>query len=134
MTRRMWLTVLVSALAILSSGCGGAGGSTPTPRDQAGSGRSESAAPAETSCGGVAEKVEKHVRRPEILSVTIAGQCTSLSIKTDLDDGKSGTAERICEAAAEVAYTGDTNAIRVLGGSGKELSVGIAGARCLAQP
>ncbi|MEV7966917.1 hypothetical protein AB0O34_13170 [Sphaerisporangium sp. NPDC088356] len=92
------------------------------------------AAPAEASCGETADKVKQRVRRPEIRSVAVEGQCTSVSIKTALDDGESGKAKQICDAAAEVAYSEDTNAIRVLGRSGKELSVGIANAPCLAQP
>lgn len=115
---------LLAIALVLSSGCGAPSGDA----------RSATAAPAPDSCGKTADTVKQHVQQPEIRSVTMQGQCTLVSIKTTLGDGDSGTAKEICDSAAEVAYSGDTNSITVQGRSGKELSVGITGAHCLSQP
>ena len=131
---------LAAALLVLS-GCGqdgsgqyGSGQDAAGPPPQSLSAQDGRSAAGQDTCGGNAEKVKKRVRQAQIRSVTVAGQCTSLSIETTLGDEESATAKEICDAAAEVAYSGDTNAIRVLGASGRELSIGIAGASCLAQP
>jgi len=131
---------LAAALLVLS-GCGqdgsgqyGSGQDAAGPPPQSLSAQDGRSADGQDPCGGNAEKVKKRVRQAQIRSVTVAGQCTSLSIETTLGDEESATAKEICDAAAEVAYSGDTNAIRVLGASGRELSIGIAGASCLAQP
>ncbi|MET8002214.1 hypothetical protein [Nonomuraea glycinis] len=136
---------LAAALLVLS-GCGqdgsgqygleqyGSGQDAAGPPPQSLSAQDGRSADGQDPCGGNAEKVKKRVRQAQVRSVTVAGQCTSLSIETTLGDEESATAKEICDAAAEVAYSGDTNAIRVLGASGRELSIGIAGASCLAQP
>jgi hypothetical protein len=120
----------VSALLVLA-GCGQDGSAAPPQSLSSQDGQS---AAGQDPCGGNAEKVKEKVRQAQVRSVTIEGQCTSVSIETVLADEESAAAKKICDAAAEVAYSGDTNAIRVLGASGKELSVGISGAPCLAQP
>ncbi|WP_326643298.1 hypothetical protein OG884_06925 [Streptosporangium sp. NBC_01755] len=125
--------ILVAAAALLLSGCGGGEDDAPVADSPSGNAQT-TAPPAEASCGEVADKVEQHVRQERVRSVTVAGQCTSVSIETSLTDDESATAKEICDAAAEVAYFGDTNSIRVLGASGKELSVGISDAPCLEQP
>jgi hypothetical protein len=127
-------TALLAIAVVISSGCGQAGAGSPSPNPPPGVGQSTTAAPAPNSCGETAGKVKQHARQSEIESVTMQGQCTLVSIRTTLGDGESSTAQKICDSAAEVAYSGDTNSISVLGRSGKELSVGIAGATCLAQP
>jgi hypothetical protein len=130
MTPNAGKILLATALLVLA-GCGHDGSGTP-PRSL--SSQDGPGAAGRDPCGGNAEKVRKKVRQAQIRSVTMEGQCTSLSIETILGDDESGTAKKICDSAAEVAYSGDTNAIRVLGASGKELSVGIINAPCLAQP
>ncbi|WP_336217001.1 hypothetical protein [Nonomuraea sp. LPB2021202275-12-8] len=125
--------LLAIALVILS-GCGQAGAGPLSQSPPSGDGRTATAAPPGESCGGTADKVKQHVRQPEIRSVTVVGQCTSVSIETTLGDGDGSTAQKICDSAAEVAYSGDTNSISVRSTSGRELSMGIAGATCLAQP
>ncbi|MGI5288935.1 hypothetical protein ACQEVF_37060 [Nonomuraea polychroma] len=125
---------LVAIALVVSSGCGQAGAGPRSPSPPPGDGQSATSAPAQDSCGETADKVKQRVQQPEIESVTMQGQCTLVSIKTTLGDGESSTAQKICDSAAEVAYSGDTNSISVQGRSGKELSVGIAGAKCLAQP
>ncbi|MFC4122810.1 hypothetical protein [Nonomuraea zeae] len=125
---------LLAIVLVISAGCGQAGSGSPAQSPPPGDGQSTAAAPAEGSCGETADKVEQHVRQPGIRSVTMLGQCTLVSIETTLGDDESSSAQKICDAAAEVAYSGDTSSISVHGRSGKELSVGIADAKCLAQP
>jgi hypothetical protein len=69
-----------------------------------------------------------------VKTVSAIGQCSTLSITTTLTDDQTDLAKALCESAAEVAYTGDTNSIKVLGASGKEMALGLSKARCLAQP
>ncbi|MEV0592981.1 hypothetical protein [Nonomuraea cavernae] len=123
-------TLLAAALLVLT-GCGQDGSGVPP---QSLSSSDDQSVAGQDPCGGSVEKVKKKVRQAQIRSVTVEGQCTSLSIETSLGDEESGAAKKICDSAAEVAYSGDTSAIRVLGASGKELSVGIVDAPCLAQP
>ncbi len=61
----------------------------------------------------------------------VVGQCTSVVVATTLADTDDAAAQRLCESAAEVAYTGDVNSVSVLAGSGVELAIGIPGAKCL---
>ena len=82
-------------------------------------------------CGGAVTKVQERLARPGVQGVKVEGQCTTVVITTTLSDGDAGTARQLCDLAAEVAYTGGVNGIRVLGQSGKELAQGIAGAKCL---
>jgi hypothetical protein len=84
-----------------------------------------------TDCGSAADTVRKHVESDKIQSVAVVGQCTLVVIETSLDDEDGATARQICESAAEVAYTGDINAIAVKSDGGAELSQGITGMRCL---
>ncbi|HUR05339.1 MAG TPA: hypothetical protein VM347_22545 [Nonomuraea sp.] len=123
--------ILLAAALLVLPGCGQAGSGTPPPSLSSQDGQS---AAGQDPCGGNAEKVKKKVRQAQIRALTVEGQCTSLSIETSLGDEESGAAKEICDSAAEVAYSGDINAIRILGASGKELSVGIIDAPCLAQP
>ncbi|TMR87811.1 hypothetical protein [Nonomuraea basaltis] len=127
-------SALLAIALVICSGCGQPGAGPPAQSPPPGDGQSATAAPAQEACGQTAGKVKQHAQQPEIRSVTMQGQCTLVSIETTLGDDESGTAQKICDSAAEVAYTGDTNSISVQGRSGKELSVGIAGAKCLAHP
>ena len=68
---------------------------------------------------------------PEVDKVVVEGQCTSAVVRTTLGDQASETARQLCDTAAEVAYVGDINAVTVLGSSGRELAIGIAGMKCL---
>lgn len=90
------------------------------------------AASTQNPCSDAAGTVKQHVKRTEVTAVTVEGQCTTIVVTTALADGDAGIAKQICDTAAEVAYTGDINSIRVLGSSGKELSNGITGMKCLA--
>jgi hypothetical protein len=131
---RISRNALLAIALLISSGCGQTGAGPPSTSPPPGDGQSATSAPAHDPCGETADKVKQHAQQPEIRSVTMQGQCTLVSIETTLGDGESNTARKICDSAAEVAYSGDTNSISVQGRSGKELSVGIAGAKCLAQP
>jgi len=67
----------------------------------------------------------------KIRNVTVNGQCTNVTIDTELDDDNTADGKQICEAAGKVVYTGDINSVTVRSRSGAELSTGIDGARCL---
>jgi hypothetical protein len=82
-------------------------------------------------CGDAATKVKEYVASSKIRKITVNGQCTNVTIETELDNDDTAEGKQICEAAGKVAYTGDINAITVLSKSGTELSTGIDGARCL---
>ncbi len=127
-------SALLAVALVVLAGCGQAGAGSPSQGSSAGSGQRPASSPPAQPCGETADTVERHTRQPAIRSITMQGQCTLVSIETTLSDGESSTALKICESAAEVAYSGDTNSISVRGGSGKELAVGIADARCLAEP
>ncbi|MGW0810647.1 hypothetical protein [Nonomuraea sp. NPDC002799] len=131
MTPNAGKILLAAAALLVLSGCGQDGSGPPPQSLSSQDGQSTAG---QDPCGANAENVKKKVGQAQIRSVTIAGQCTSLTIETSLGDEESDAAKKICDSAAEVAYSGDTNSIRVLGASGKELSVGIAAAPCLAQP
>jgi hypothetical protein len=90
--------------------------------------------PTENLCGDTAQKVKDQVARSEVKKVSVTTGCSSVMIETALTDDKSSVAQEICEAAAEVAYSPDTNSVRVIGASSKELAVGISGAKCRAEP
>jgi hypothetical protein len=83
------------------------------------------------ACGGTADRIGREVRRFPVEAVTVEGQCTTVVIATALPDTDTATAAQLCDAAAAVAYSGDVNAVRVLGRSGTELANGITGMRCL---
>ncbi|GIF96335.1 hypothetical protein [Catellatospora citrea] len=124
-------TSLLAAVALGASvaltGCGGEA-DTPPP---AATGASAAAQPPD-SCGGVGDLVKDHLKSAEVRSVAVNGQCTSVVVGTSLGDEDDATALRLCESAAEVAYTGDVNAVTVLAASGAELAIGISGAKCMA--
>lgn len=95
--------------------------SAPTPTAGAATG----------DCGGAATRVRDRLARPGVQGVTVEGQCTTVVIATTLSDGDAGAARQLCDLAAEVAYTGGVNGIRVLGQSQRELAQGISGAQCI---
>ncbi len=84
------------------------------------------------SCDGAGDRVKNHLSSAEVSSVVVNGQCTSVVITTTLGDDAAAAALRFCESAAEIAYTGDVNAVTVLAASGAELAIGISGAKCMA--
>ncbi len=88
--------------------------------------------PTGDGCGDV-DQIRNAVSEFAITRVSITGQCTAVTIETDLADGPTGaqTALRICTAAATVAYTEDVNSVSVVSADGSELAVGIKGARCI---
>lgn len=137
---RVWCAALVLSLATLtacagndtpSSSGGSSGGASSAGQGASGE---NSEKPAEDLCGDTAEKVKQSVTQPEVKKVSVTTGCSSVLVETALADDKSATAQEICEAAAKVAYSADTNSVRVIGASGKELAVGISGAKCLAAP
>jgi hypothetical protein len=117
--------VLIAAATLLAlAACS----DSPTPSTPS----ATSAAPASRDdCGGAVTKVQERLARPGVQGVRVEGQCTTVVITTTLSDGDAGTARQLCDLAAEVAYTGGVNSIRVLGQADKELAQGIAGAKCL---
>ncbi len=64
-----------------------------------------------------------YVHAPYLINVASANNRVRIPSRKILQD--------TCDAAAEVAYTGDVNSIRVLSTTGAELANGITGARCL---
>lgn len=121
---RYALTIIVLALA----GCSAAEPPAPAPPVVT----QPAPDPAETltDCGDVAETVRTHLS-DRVETVTVSGQCTTVEVRTRLSDEDSAAGVELCDAAAEVAYTGDINSVRVLSATGAELANGIAGARCL---
>ncbi|MEV4414903.1 hypothetical protein [Catellatospora sp. NPDC049609] len=113
--------------ALALTACGG--GADPAP--PAATGGSAAAVPPD-DCAGAGERVRDHLKSAQVRSVAVQGQCTSVVVATSLGDGDSAAAQRLCDTAAEVAYSGDVNTVTVLAGSGAELAVGISGAKCLA--
>jgi hypothetical protein len=128
--------IVLAAIVITLSGCGDGGGGTSTPTAAAGgqgaSAGATSVAAAGDACGGTADKVKQHLTSAQVTAVKTNGQCTLVSIETKLADDQTAAAKALCESAAEVAYSADTNAISVHSASGKELAQGIAKAPCIA--
>lgn len=117
----------VLAIAAVAGLCLVACGSDDGTRDP------NSPAPAGDECKGGAKTVSAGLTSSAVQSVEIVGQCTTVTIKTNLVDGSDAEAAKaICTEASKVAYTGGVNSIRVLGTSGMELSRGTKGLPCLA--
>ncbi len=132
MSARNGRTLRVAAMLCGMLALAGCGGEEPTTPIMPPAGASTQApAPAEVPCGTVAETVKDHLKSSDVVSVTIVGQCTSLVVQTTLGDDDTAGARQLCERAGEVAYTGDVNSVAVHARSGAELSMGIAGMRCL---
>ncbi|WP_155375374.1 hypothetical protein [Catellatospora vulcania] len=123
-------TLLAPAILCLALGLT-ACGDDADPAPPAANGASASAPPAD-SCGGAADRVKEHLDNAKVSSVVVNGQCTSVVITTTLGDDANADALRLCESAAEVAYSGDVNAVTVLAASKAELAIGISGAKCMA--
>jgi hypothetical protein len=85
----------------------------------------------EQPCGDVSATVQKHLDSDDVDTVVVVGQCTSVEVRTRLAGEDVATARKLCDRAGEVAYVDDITGVSVLSSSGEELSVGIAGARCL---
>jgi hypothetical protein len=116
------VALVLTAGAALLSGCAEAEPDPTAP---------PSTAAAADDCGTAATTVREHLKNAEVRTVTVNGQCTNVTIDTGLADGDVAAGRRLCETAAEVAYTGDINSVTVLSTSGAELSAGIPGMRCL---
>ena len=130
MTTRKSATLLVAL--ILSAGAVLSGCAEEAKPD--GATAIPAAAPTEEAaddCGTAPATVEKHLNDSAVESVVVEGQCTTIVVATELADEDVATAKKLCEAAGEVAYTGDINSVRVLSASGEELSQGIDGMKCL---
>jgi hypothetical protein len=125
-TSRQVILALLTSAAVLS-GCSTTDTATP-PAETAPTDQNAAAA---ADCGDAATKVKEYVASSKIREVTVTGQCTTVTIDTELDDDNTADGRQICEAAGKVVYTGDINSVTVLSKSGAELSTGIDGARCL---
>ncbi|MGX6602243.1 hypothetical protein ACWKSP_08945 [Micromonosporaceae bacterium Da 78-11] len=123
MTSRKMLGALLLAGSASLAGCSG---NEPAPPGTAVV--TPAGAP---DCGGVAAVVKDHLRSPDVLAVSVDGQCSNVVVDTGLADEDTAGGKRLCDAAAEVAYTGDTNAVTVHSKAGTEISIGVAGAKCL---
>jgi hypothetical protein len=126
--------LIVGTIWLALSGCSSGSSDASAPSTQAAGGTSSAAGGSQnqsSTCGGTADKVKQHLAGPEIQTVVMMGQCTLVSIKTTLADDDTATAKQLCDSAAEVAYSADTNSIQVLGASTKELAIGISKAKCL---
>ncbi len=119
----MRLSFAASLIAIsLLTGCSAA--ESPQKTDPA-------PATTEDACGPAAGTIKQHLSKPEVNEVVVIGQCTSAVIRTALADDAGEIARQLCETAAEVAYTGDVNAVTVVGKTGRELAIGISGMKCM---
>lgn len=125
MSSRHAILALLTSVAVLS-GCSTTDTATRPP-DSA----TDQNAPAAADCGNAVTKVKEFVASTKIRDVTVNGQCTTVTIDTELDDENTADGKEICEAAGKVVYTGDINSVRVRSKSGTELSTGIDGAPCL---
>ena len=125
MTFRQAILVLFTGAVVLA-GCSAPDPAAP-PADTATDRNTAVAA----DCGDAATKVKEYVASSKIRKIAVNGQCTNVTIETELDNDDTAEGRQICEAAGKVAYTGDINSITVLSKSGTELSTGIDGARCL---
>ncbi|GAA2397980.1 hypothetical protein Cme02nite_06460 [Catellatospora methionotrophica] len=123
-------TLLTSTILCLVLGLT-ACGDEADPAPPATAGTSAAGEPTD-SCGGAADRVKDHLDSAKVGSVVVNGQCTSVVITTTLGDDAGADAVQLCESAAQVAYTGDVNAVTVLAASTRELAIGIAGAKCMA--
>jgi hypothetical protein len=134
MTSRIAIIAALAAAALSLAACGGSDDDAPTagtPTVAATGAASSAPAAGGSGCGAVGEDIKSVIAAPEVDTVEVVGQCTTVAIKTRLADGDAAKAKEICTAAAKVAYTGDVNSIRVTSANGTELSQGIAGAPCL---
>jgi hypothetical protein len=112
--------VVVAALFALLAGCErGAAPAAPTSAPAAG--------PCDTA---LTAKVRDRLARPGVATVTVDSACATVTVETTLSDGDATTARQLCDLAAEVAYTGAVQGLRVTGQSGKDLAVGTKGAPC----
>ncbi|GIF69567.1 hypothetical protein Ais01nite_76020 [Asanoa ishikariensis] len=125
MTSRQAILALLTSAAVL---CGCSATDTATTPAEAATDQNTAAA---ADCGDAATKVREFVASSKIRKVTVNGQCTNVTIDTELDHDNTADGKEICEAAGKVVYTGDINSVTVRSKSGAELSIGIDGARCL---
>jgi hypothetical protein len=115
---------------VAASGCSiGDPPTVPPPIIRATPSNTETTDPA-ADCPGVVDTVRDHLGS-QTVTVEVTGQCTTVVILTPLTDADGDEAVELCNTAAEVAYTGDINSIRVLSASGDELSQGVANLKCL---
>jgi hypothetical protein len=118
--------ILIAGLALLP-GCSGA----DTPPAASAPEPATATTTAADDCGDAATTVRDHLKSSDVRTVTVNGQCTNVTIETELDDDNNADGKLLCESAAEVAYIGDINSVTVVSKSGAELSVGIPGMKCL---
>ncbi len=132
---------LAGALAV--AGCGGTaasaapGGATTAPAPVATT--AETTAATKTagtaSCGAdVAAAIKAHLARADVVEVTIIGGCHQANITTTLAPTDITAGLAICDAAAEVGYTGVLSSITVEAANGKELAAGLENLTCIGEP
>jgi len=129
MTPKIALAATLVSLSVLSASVSACAGSSPAP----------SAAPAGDSTGAAAggcgddvvKAVKQAVSSTAIQKIQVIGGCSMVSIQTSLGATGKADGQKICEAAAKVAYSGSVMSVSVDGADGHELSNGIKGAPCL---
>jgi hypothetical protein len=84
--------------------------------------------------GDVVAKVTKNVVSDAVTEIKLIGGCSMVNITTSLADDQIKPAMDICDAAAAVAYVGNTSAVSVVGSSGKQLSDGVKDYQCIGEP
>jgi hypothetical protein len=136
-----------AVLLTLLTGCGGSDGASSTAGavstslNPGATTASADATPVVTASASgqadcdAASTVQEHVKDSHITKITVDGGCSQVSIETTLTSGANGTARKICDSAAEVAYVGNLSSVTVVGPDGHELAAGQKGmGSCIGQP
>jgi len=132
-----------AALVLLLAGCGGSNGTDgTTSASGSGAGATTAAATAEPSATAdaadgcdVSQAVKDQATDSHITKVQVIGGCSQVSLETTLTSGAGGTARKICDAVAKVAYVGNVSSVSVDGSDGHELAAGEKGmGSCIGQP
>jgi hypothetical protein len=129
-------TVAVSALATIALSLGACGSSDDTTSAGAApTGTTAAAAPTtadDQGCGGDAvDTVKKAVTSDAVKKIQVIGGCHEVSIETSLGPDAKADGEKLCDAAAKVAYDDQISSITVSGADGHELAAGIKGMPCI---
>jgi hypothetical protein len=138
MKMRMFSLVLTTGMLVVSvpalSACGSSGTTSTPPTTAATTRPAANTSSAGDPCADVINAVKAKASRPDVKSVDATGACTIVTLHSTLADTDLATAVTICEAAATVAYVGDTSSVAVDGASGRELAVGVKGEPYIGEP